>query len=173
MLFGLMFFELLGAFQPVDGGVAAAGADIGLADLRMRVGLPRLLENGGGLAQLVLAEQRLGGDDRRGLEIGREFQRMDGVVAGAGRIVSSFSVALASAARRASGRPPPFRSRVRLLLFEQADRIIPATGLAAGFERRLGGPGEIGRVVGGLFGILPGGLVGAEALGFEIEAAQA
>ncbi len=59
-----------------------------------------------------------------------------------------------------------------LLLIQEFDGIIPAAGLAAIFQCRLRRPGQIGRLVGGLLGILPRCLMRAEALGFEIEAAQ-
>ncbi len=167
-------FQPLGALQPVERGIAAAGPDIGLADLRMRGRFPGLFEDRGGLAHAAFAEQRLCGNEGGRNEIGGKLQRLQGVVAGTRRVAFQL---LGGARRQEDGVQTVgfglFDDAGGLLLFEQADRIIPAAGLAAIFERRLCRPGKVRRVVGSLFGILAGRFIGPETAGFQIEAAQA
>ncbi|MNT96485.1 hypothetical protein D3C72_2385900 [compost metagenome] len=42
---GSQRFQAFGALQPVDGAVTAAGTQIGMGDLRMRVELPHLFKH--------------------------------------------------------------------------------------------------------------------------------
>ncbi len=76
----------LGTLQAIGDGIAAAGADIGPADLRMRLCFPDLFENGCGLADLVFAKQCLGGRKCCRHEIGGQLQRGQRIVSGTGRI---------------------------------------------------------------------------------------
>ncbi len=120
-------FQPLGALQPVERGIAAAGPDIGLADLRMRRRFPGLFEDRGGLAHAAFAEQRLCGNEGGRNEIGGKLQRLQGVVAGTRRVAFQL---LGGARRQEDGVQTVgfglFDDAGGLLLFEQADRIIPA-----------------------------------------------
>ena len=53
---GLQRLQPFGTLQPVDGRVAAAGTDIGIGNVRMRLELPDLLQHGTALAQVVFPE---------------------------------------------------------------------------------------------------------------------
>ena len=139
----------------------------------MRLELPDLLQGVRCLAQIVFAYVGLGSDDGGRHEILREFQRLQGAVARARRI--GFQLVLGFCGKQDRLKAfgfMTFKDMGDLLLIEQADRIVPMTGAAAMFQRRLRCPWQVRRRLCCGFGILPGSFMRAEAVRFHIKTAQ-
>ncbi len=169
----LQALQPLGALQPVDRRIAAAGADIKLGDLRVRLSLPDGFQNGGGLAQIVFAKIGLGGDKRCRHERLRQFQCGLCIVARTLRVDLELLFRLRGQKHGLQTLGFATLDDVGgLLLVEQADRIVPLAAAAFAFQRRLRGPGQIGRVFRRILGILQRCLMRALAAGLDIEAAK-
>ena len=88
--------------------------------------------------------------------------------------VSKLAIALAVSSDGAAARRVLLVDLARRLAgVEQLERPVPVAARGLLFQRRIRRPGELRRDVGGAAGIVPGRGAVAEALGFEIEAAQA